>query len=58
MSLSKKTFLEWIIFFVCINLGLLTILFWFVPMYSWWMPALLAVLVYFLAPTLINKPKK
>ncbi len=48
--LESRSFEAWIVFFVKVNLLLLTILFLFVPMYPWWVPAIMVLLVHFLAP--------
>ena len=53
--LESRSFEEWIVFFVKINLLLITIFFMFVPMFSWLIPAILCLLVHFLGPSFVNR---
>jgi hypothetical protein len=55
--LESRSFQEWVVFFVKVNLLLLTLLFMFVPMYPWWVPGVLCLLVHFMAPSFLRNYK-
>lgn len=55
--LESRSFEAWIVFFVKVNLLLLTILFMFVPMYPWWISAVLVLFIHFLAPSFLKNYK-
>lgn len=54
MSKEIKSFGAWILFFLKVNLGLLALLFLFVPMYPWWVPGFLALVLQIGGPSLLR----
>lgn len=58
--MKEKSFIEWIIFFIAINLFALGVIMLFAPAYPWWFFIGLSFLVGFLAPHFVvtkGRPK-
>jgi hypothetical protein len=55
--MKDRSFAEWINFFVTVNLGILTLLMFFVPIYPWWFFAILTLISKFFGPQITLKYK-